>query len=159
MPLDESARARQLAAAADDRYHEPRAADLARDADPEPARRRVGWRLAAGRRAGGLHSAAEELLDTADELTRLAARRADACPVPWGACPEHGATLRSTAGRCWCTAPGCLRRWQHNRLGEPCAEPVTHRVINADGDRLDLCDGHATDAQARIAGATVIPLS
>ncbi|SNR82279.1 hypothetical protein [Blastococcus mobilis] len=40
----------------------------------------------------------EELLDTADELIRLAARRTDACPVPWGACPEHGATLRSTTG-------------------------------------------------------------
>jgi hypothetical protein len=55
--------------------------------------------------------------------------------VPWGACPEHGATLRSTAGRCWCTTPGCLRRWFHDRLAEPCAEPVTHRVIDAEGDR------------------------
>jgi hypothetical protein len=63
----------------------------------------------AGRRldvaARGLHSAAEELLDTADELIRLAARRIDACPVPSGACPEHRATLRSTAGSCWCTHP------------------------------------------------------
>jgi hypothetical protein len=79
--------------------------------------------------------------------------------VPWGACPEHGATLRSTAGRCWCTASGCLRRWFQDRLGEPCAEPVTHRVIDADGDRLDLCDGHAIDARTRIIGATVSPLS
>ena len=90
---------------------------------------------------------------------RLAARRTDACSVPWGACPEHGATLRSTAGRCWCTTPGCLRRWLHNRLAEPCAEPVTHRVIDAGGDRLDLCDGHAIDARTRIIDATVSPLS
>ena len=103
------ARARELAAAAGDLYHQLREADRARDAAPDPARRRAGWRLDVA--AGGLHSAAEELLDTADELIRLAARRTDACSVPWGACPEHGATLRSTAGRCWCTAPGCLRRW------------------------------------------------
>jgi hypothetical protein len=151
------ARARELAAAAGDLYHQLRKADLARDADPDPARRRAGWRLDVA--AGGLHSAAEELLDTADELIRLAARRTDACPVPWGACPEHGATLRSTAGRCWCTTPGCLRRWFHDRLAEPCAEPVTHRVIDAEGDRLELCDGHAIDASTRIIGATVTPLS
>jgi hypothetical protein len=74
------ARARELAAAAGDLYHQLREADLARDADPDPARRRAGWRLDVA--AGGLHSAAEELLDTADELIRLAARRTDACPVP-----------------------------------------------------------------------------
>jgi hypothetical protein len=151
------ARARELAAAAGDLYHQLREADLARDPDPDPARRRAGWRLDVA--AGGLHSAAEELLDTADELIRLAARRTDACSVPWGACPEHGATLRSTAGRCWCTAPGCLRRWFHNRLAEPCAEPAPHRVIDAEGDRLNLCDGHAIDARIRIIGATVSPLS
>lgn len=139
------ARARELAAAAGDLYHQLREADLARDVDPDPARRRAGWRLDVA--TGGLHSAAEELLDTAD-----------ACPMPWGVCPEHGATLRSTAGRSWCTAPGCLCRWFHDRLGEPCAEPVTHHVVDADGDRLDLCDGHAIDARARIVGATVIPL-
>lgn len=109
--------------------------------------------------AGGLQSAAEELLDTADELIRAAARWADVYSVPWGVCPEHGAPLRSTAGRCWCTAPGCLRRWFLDRLAEPCAEPVTHRVIDAEGQRLDLCDGHAIDARTRIIGATVSPLS
>ena len=77
----------------------------------------------------------------------------------WGVCPEHGATLQSTAGRCWCTAPGCLRQWQHSRLTEPCTELVTHRVIDTDGGQLDLCDGHATDARASIIGVTVIPLS
>jgi hypothetical protein len=60
------ARARELAAAAGDLYHQLREADLARDADPDPARRRAGWRLDVA--AGGLHNAAEELLDTADEL-------------------------------------------------------------------------------------------
>ncbi len=151
------ARARELAATAADLYRQLHEADWARDADPDPARRRAGWRLDVA--AGGLHSAAEELLDTADELIRLAARRTVACPVPWGACPEHGATLRSTAGRCWCTGPGCLRRWFHDRLAEPCAEPVTHRVIAAEGDRLDLYDVHAIDARTRIIGATVSPLS
>ncbi|ADB73531.1 hypothetical protein [Geodermatophilus obscurus] len=151
------ARARELAATAADLYRQLHEADLARDADPDPARRRAGWRLDVA--AGGLQSAAEELLDTADELIRLAARRADACPMPWGACPEHGATLRSTGGRCWRTTPGCLRRWQHNRLGEPCAEPVTHRVVDADGEGIDLCDGHAADARVHLIGARVIPLS
>lgn len=151
------AQARELAAAAGDLYRQLREADLARDVDPDPARRRAGWRLDVA--AGGLHSAEEELRDTADELTRLATRRPDACPMPWGVCPEHGATLRSTAGHCWCTAPGCLRRWFQDRLGEPCAEPVTHRVIDTDGDRLDICGGHALDARTRIIGATVRPLS
>src|SRR3954452_4403577 len=67
-----------------------------RDAEPDPARRRAGWRLDVA--AGGLRSAAEELLDTADEVIRLAVRTADACPVPWGVCPEHGATLSSSGG-------------------------------------------------------------
>jgi len=150
------ARARGLAAAAADLYRQLREADIARDADPDPARRRAGWRLDVA--AGGLRSAAEELLDTADELIRMAVRTADACPVPWGVCPEHGATLRSSGGRCWCTAPGCLRRWHHDRLGEPCTEPVTHRVVDAEGDQLDLCDGHATDARARMVGAAVLQL-
>ena len=35
--------------------------------------------------------------------------------------------------------------------------PVTHRIVDADGDQLDLCDGHATDARTRIISATVIP--
>ena len=59
------ARARELAAAAGDLYHQLREADLARDADPDPARRRAGRRLDVA--AGGLHSAGEELLDTAGE--------------------------------------------------------------------------------------------
>src|SRR3954470_11875041 len=77
------AQARELAAAAADLYRQLREADLARDADPNPARRRAGLGLDVAA-AGGLRSAAEELLDTADELIRLAARRADDCPVPWG---------------------------------------------------------------------------
>jgi hypothetical protein len=56
--------------------------------------------------AGGLHSAAEERLATAEDLTRLAARPADACPLPRDICPEHGATLRLSVGRCECTALG-----------------------------------------------------
>lgn len=150
------ARAWGLAAAAAGLYRELREADLARDADPDVARRRAGWRLDVA--AGGLHSAAEELLATADGFIRLATRRPDACTVPWGVCPEHGATLRSTGGRCWCTAPGCLRRWPHNRLGEPCTEPVTHHVVDAEGGELDLCDGHATEVRTRMVGATVTPL-
>ena len=39
------ARARELAAAVGDLCHQLREADLARDADPDPARRRAGWRL------------------------------------------------------------------------------------------------------------------
>jgi hypothetical protein len=150
------AQARELAATAADLCRQLREADFARVAHPDPAQRRAGWRL--NMAAGGLRSAAEELLATADELARLAARRADACPMPWGTCPEHGATLRASGGRCWCTAPGCSRRWDHNRLCEPCTEPVTHRIVDTEGDQLNLCDGHATDARASIIGATVIPL-
>ncbi|WIX76822.1 hypothetical protein QRX50_36135 [Amycolatopsis carbonis] len=46
------------------------------------------------------------------------------CGVPWGVCPEHGNTLRSSAGRTWCTATGCDRGWNYDRLGAPCGEPV-----------------------------------
>jgi hypothetical protein len=115
--------------------------------------------MAQGRGRRGLHSAAEELSATADELIRLAASPADACPVPWGVCSEQGATLRSTGGRCWCTVPGCLRRWPHNRLAEPSSEPVSYRVVDAEGGELDLCDGHATDARSRLSDATITPLS
>src|SRR3954469_7965955 len=90
------ARARELAAEAADLYRQLREADIARDAEPDPARRRAGWRLDVA--AGGLRSAAEELLDTADEVIRLAVRPAGASPVPWGVCPEHGATLSSSGG-------------------------------------------------------------
>src|SRR3954466_2458070 len=50
------ARGRELAAAAADLYRQLREADIARDAEPDPARRRAGWRLDVA--AGGLRSAA-----------------------------------------------------------------------------------------------------
>jgi hypothetical protein len=150
------ARARELASAAAELYRQLRAADAARDADPDETRRRAGWRLDVA--LGGLRSAAEEMLETADELIRLTARGADACPVPWGVCPEHGGTLRATGGRCWCTASGCLRSWGHSRLSEPCTERVTHRVVDAVSGTLDVCDGHAVDVRTRMDGATITPL-
>ncbi len=150
------ARARELAAAASELYRQLREADAARRDDPDEGRRRAGWRIEEA--AGGLQRAAEALLGTADELIRLAARRGDACPVPWGVCPEHGATLTSTGDRCWCTATGCARRWTYDRTGVPCSEPVTHRVVDAEGTTLVVCNGHALAASREMTGATVNPL-
>jgi hypothetical protein len=47
----------------------------------------------------------------------------------------------------------------YDRLAEPCTEPVTYHVVDAEGGGLDLCAGHAVDARARILGVTVMPLS
>lgn len=68
------------------------------------------------------------------------------CGVPWGICPEHGRSLRSSAGRTWCTAFGCTRSWDYDRLDTPCPEPVWAEVTFAEGETARWCEAHARDA-------------
>jgi hypothetical protein len=121
---------------------------------PHEPTRRVGFRLdeAAGAARG---TVAEDLDATADDLVRIRGR--GPCPADWGVCPVHGATLRSTGGRCWCDATGCDRSWDYDRLGMPCTEPITHDVRHPDGSS-PMCTGHADVARRQLAGAVVTPL-
>lgn len=102
----------------------------------------------------GVRAALEE---TAGGLARTRiARDPRLCQVPWGVCPEHGNTLRSSGGRAWCIV--CSREWGYDRLGTACREPVTHEVIDQTGATVLFCTGHARDAEKRLDGATVTPL-
>lgn len=92
----------------------------------------------------------------ASDLVRLGARAA--CPVPWGACPEHGNTLTYRAGRSWCRHAGCTRSWGYDRAGLPCSDPVAVDVRDANGDGGPMCAGHATGAAEEIDGAVLTPL-
>ncbi|MEU4725774.1 hypothetical protein AB0G06_39750 [Nonomuraea dietziae] len=78
--------------------------------------------------------------------------------MPWGVCPEHGNTLTSTSGTTRCNAGGCGRTWGYNRDNAPCAEPATHRLVDAEGTEALICDGHAIDARNRLIGGRIEPL-
>ncbi len=78
------------------------------------------------------------LLETADDLARLAAVPAGACGIGWGVCPDHGNTLTTSGGRTWCRTPGCGRTWGYDRVSTPCAEPVTHTVLDAGGTAFEV---------------------
>jgi hypothetical protein len=125
-----------------------------REAPDEPTRR-VRFRLddAAGFARGTVAAALEA---TADDLARVRGR--GPCPADWGVCPEHGATLRSTGGRCWCIVEGCGRRWNHDRLGLPCTEPVAFDVRDPDGGGGPMCAGHTATARRQLIGAVVTAL-
>ncbi|MFB6717226.1 MULTISPECIES: hypothetical protein [unclassified Streptomyces] len=71
------------------------------------------------------------------------------CTVPWGVCPEHGGTLKSSGGRAWCTDLACLNVWPYDRLDAACTEPATHAVQADNGDRYVVCDGHALAAHVQ----------
>jgi hypothetical protein len=71
------------------------------------------------------------------------------CGVPWGVCPDHGNTLRSSGDNSWCTAADCLRKWGHDKLGTTCGEPVAHKVTDAGGKSFLACRAHAMDAEKR----------
>lgn len=148
-----AARAQQLAADID-------AAQAAlRGADDDPTRR-VGFRL--DEAAGYARQAAGELEATAGDLARLRSRPADTCPAQWGCCPEHGNTLRGSGGRSWCTAPGCGRRWEYDRQGLPCAEPVAFEVrgrLDEAGQWGRLCAGHTISAEQEIECVEVRPVT
>lgn len=97
-----------------------------------------------------LRGALEELAD------RAAACDEAVCSANWGVCPEHGNTLRSSGGRCWCNLPGCGRSWTTNRVGRHCTEPVVVIAADADGSRMRLCAGHWVDAQHRLVGVRLV---
>jgi hypothetical protein len=142
-----AARAEQLAADIDAVQVRLRAA-----AD-EPTRR-CGYRLDDA--AGEARRVGTELQATAGDLARLRGR--GQCPCDWGVCPEHGNTLRSSGGKCWCAAPGCGRRWNYDRGGLPCTEPVAYEVRDSTGAGSPMCAGHALDARGRLVGAVITPL-
>ncbi|MDT8915154.1 hypothetical protein [Amycolatopsis sp. PS_44_ISF1] len=97
----------------------------------------------------------EEVSRTAEYLARVrVARDPNLCDVPWGICPEHGTTLRADADRTRCTAPGCGREWDYDRLHSPCTEPATVTVTDEDGESGVLCVTHAQDATRRLVGCT-----
>ena len=123
-----------------------------RAAGDEPTRR-VGFRLDA---RGWTGNVAVDLEATAGDLARVRSR--GGCPCDWGVCPDHGNTLRSSGGRCWCTAPGCHRVWGYDRLGLPCNEPVAYDVRDTEGGGGPMCAGHAADARLHLVGATVTAL-
>jgi hypothetical protein len=132
-----------------------RAQESLRGAGDEPTRR-VGWRLDEG--AGQLREAAVALTETARDLEFiLIVRGRPHCPADGGCCPEHGLTLASTGGRCWCTAPGCRRSWEWRRLSLPCDEPPAFRVVDPQGGEVVVCAGHAVAARM-LAGWRVVPL-
>ncbi|UJW36900.1 DUF6292 family protein (plasmid) [Saccharothrix sp. AJ9571] len=68
------------------------------------------------------------------------------CGVSGGIRPEHGRSLRSSAGTTWCTALGCERTWDYDRLDTPCPEPVWAELSFADGVTARFCEGHTRDA-------------
>ena len=65
------------------------------------------------------------------------------CMVPWGCCPDHGATIRSSGGRSWCRKPGCGRSWDYGRGEQPCEELVTRTIRDSTGAEIKVCEGHA----------------
>lgn len=123
-------------------------------ADVEPAQP-AGWRLENA--LAELRHGAGTVQAAADILARVRALPGQACRVPWGVCPDHGATLSSSGGRAWCRT--CRRSWGYDRLGLPCAEPVLARVVDADGVEVRMCAGHTLDARSRLVGATITLLA
>ncbi|QKV73911.1 hypothetical protein [Amycolatopsis sp. Hca4] len=118
------------------------------------------------RLARPMDKATEELGDYTEEVSRTAeylarvrvSRDPNLCDVPWGVCPAHGITLRSNADRTWCTATGCGREWDYDRLHSPCAEPAAAVVTDEDGESGSLCVAHAQDAAQRLTGCTFVYL-
>lgn len=92
-----------------------------------------------------------------DQALRSTAADPSRCTVPWGVCPEHGATLKSSGGRAWCMDLACLNAWTYDRLDAACTEPATHTIQADDGDRYVVCDGHALTARTQITDGQVLP--
>jgi hypothetical protein len=150
---------RELAAAAEALAEAVMAVHARLAEAPDEPTQRTGFRLEDA--AGAARDIARQLADTAGDLARVRAR--SACPADWGVCPDHGATLHSygtgTAIVSRCTAPGCERRWNHDRAGLPCTEAVAYAVVDRTGERFEMCAGHALDARDRLdGGATLTPL-
>jgi hypothetical protein len=102
-------------------------------------------------------AAAAGLGEAADGLARVRVAADPAiCGIPWGVCPEHGNTLASSGGQTCCRT--CQRRWSFNRQHGPCTEPISHRVVDAQGTESLMCQGHAQDASDTLVGSTVMTL-
>jgi hypothetical protein len=120
---------------------------------------RVGFRLDDG--AGTLRRVAEEINQTAEDLSRIRSRQVPeraSCSAEWGVCPEHGNTLSSSGGRSQCRTPGCSRSWDWDRGGLPCTELAAWRVVDTGDKEILLCAGHALDARQRLEGAQLLPI-
>ncbi|MFC8209065.1 MULTISPECIES: hypothetical protein [Streptomyces] len=91
------------------------------------------------------------------QALRSTAADSSRCTVPWGVCPEHGATLKSSGGRAWCMDLACLNAWPYDRLDAACTESATHTLQADDGDRYVVCDGHALTARTQITDGQVLP--
>ncbi|GAA2701403.1 hypothetical protein [Nonomuraea recticatena] len=103
-----------------------------------------------------LTRAAEDLQQAAGKLARLRSLPDDACGVPWGVCPEHGATLSSSGNVAICGE--CGRTWTYDRLGSPCPEPVRWKMTDKAGTELAICDGHALAARQQVEDVTLTSL-
>ncbi|KAB8194023.1 hypothetical protein FH608_017675 [Nonomuraea phyllanthi] len=111
---------------------------------------------AARHAADWLARGVEDLERAAAELERLEALRDQVCGIGWGVCPEHGNTLRSSAGVATCRV--CERSWSYDRLGQPCRERVAWKVVDPGGTETRMCGGHVLGARAAMAGASFTQL-
>jgi hypothetical protein len=117
--------------------------------------RRAGFRLREV--SATVRQIAAEITATGAGLDRVrAAAAAGRCGMPWGVCPADGNTLTSTGGRSRCRV--CGYRWEYDRAGSPCTEPVSHAVTDATGATRETCTGHALAARTAVIGATITRL-
>jgi hypothetical protein len=108
--------------------------------------------------ASWLTNLTEDLERVAGKLTRIrSARGHGQCRIPWGVCPDHGNTLKSSGGKSWCMT--CGREWNYDRAGLPCGEPVTSVVVDMEGTEFTTCAGHTIDVEKRLINATIRPLN
>lgn len=118
---------------------------------------RAGWRL--NDAAGWVRHGADDVATTAAEVAFIESVRGRShCGADWGCCPDHGATLRSSGGRTWCTAPRCELEWDWDRMGLPCDEQPAFRLMDAGGTLGLVCAGHAIAARQQIEGARLLPI-
>jgi hypothetical protein len=120
------------------------------------------WSVVAGFRlddaAGQLRSVMNELLATTRDLQIIGRRTDRTCEALWGVCPEHGATLQASGRRCWCTAPGCEREWDYDRMRLPCTDDASVTVtFEAELKVVRFCSGHRT-VIAPDADVTITPI-
>lgn len=122
--------------------------------------RHLMYRLADA--AGRVDDVARVCDELAAALLRYHTRPERPCAAPWGVCPEHGSTLqRFAAAGTRCREGGCTRVWDHDREGEPCTEPASHRVRAHGGSWVHMCAGHLLALQKvrNARGALVEPLT
>lgn len=78
------------------------------------------------------------------------------CGMSWERCPRHrAAALTTVSGESWCSVPECEPNFAYDRLGQPCAEPATHRITDRHGASITACQPHASEAGQWLDGATV----